>query len=94
MLAQGSAVAPFIYTLFEERPAVPPMRLLGLWRSIIYSAAALIEDGRVLAAAQEERFTRKRHDAGFPAEAIRYCLATGNVDLDQVLTAWCSSRSR
>ncbi|MFZ1102664.1 MAG: carbamoyltransferase [Hyphomicrobiaceae bacterium] len=60
------------------------MRLLGLSAFYHDSAAALIEDGRVVAAAQEERFTRKRHDAGFPAEAIRYCLATGNVDLDQV----------
>ena len=50
------------------------MRLLGLSAFYHDSAAALIEDGRIVAAAQEERFTRKRHDAGFPAEAIRYCL--------------------
>jgi carbamoyltransferase len=43
-----------------------------------------IDHGRVVAAAQEERFTRKQHDAGFPAEAIRNCLATRNVDLDLV----------
>ena len=60
------------------------MRLLGLSAFYHDSAAALVEDGRVVAAAQEERFTRKRHDAGFPAEAIRYCLAAGKVDLDQV----------
>jgi carbamoyltransferase len=60
------------------------MRLLGISAFYHDSAAALVEDGRVVAAAQEERFTRKRHDAGFPAEAIRYCLDAGKVDLDQV----------
>ena len=60
------------------------MRLLGLSAFYHDSAAALVEDGRIVAAAQEERFTRKRHDAGFPAEAIRYCLDAGKVDLDQV----------
>src|SRR5215813_882478 len=60
------------------------MRLLGISAFYHDSAAALIEDGRIVAAAQEERFTRKKHDAGFPAHAIRYCLDTGKVDLDQV----------
>jgi carbamoyltransferase len=60
------------------------IRLLGLSAFYHDSAAALVEDGRVVAAAQEERFTRKRHDAGFPAEAIRYCLRAGKVDLDEV----------
>jgi carbamoyltransferase len=60
------------------------MRLLGLSAFYHDSTAALIEDGRIVAAAQEERFTRKRHDAGFPAEAIRYCLEAGKVDLDEV----------
>ncbi|HXU46927.1 MAG TPA: carbamoyltransferase [Thermoanaerobaculia bacterium] len=41
------------------------------------SAAALIEDGEIVAAAQEERFTRKKHDDGFPSNAVRYCLAEG-----------------
>src|SRR5262245_32434351 len=60
------------------------MRLLGLSAFYHDSAAALVEDGRIVAAAQEERFTRKRHDAGFPAEAIRYCLQAGKADLDQI----------
>jgi carbamoyltransferase len=60
------------------------MRLLGLSAFYHDSAAALLEDGRIVAAAQEERFTRKRHDAGFPAHAIRYCLDAGNVTLDEV----------
>ena len=50
------------------------MRILGISAFYHDSAAALIEDGRIAAAAQEERFTRKKHDAGFPAHAIRYCL--------------------
>jgi carbamoyltransferase len=48
------------------------------------SAAALVEDGRIVAAAQEERFTRKRHDPGFPVEAIKYCLEAGKITLDEV----------
>jgi carbamoyltransferase len=60
------------------------MRLLGVSAFYHDSAAALVADGHIVAAAQEERFTRRRHDAGFPAEAIRYCLRAGNVALDQV----------
>ena len=60
------------------------MRLLGISAFYHDSAAALVEDGRIIAAAQEERFTRKKHDAAFPAHAIRYCLDAGNVDLDRV----------
>jgi len=60
------------------------MRLLGISAFYHDSAAALVEDGRIVAAAQEERFSRKKHDAGFPDAAIRYCLAAGGVDLDGV----------
>jgi carbamoyltransferase len=58
------------------------MRILGLSCFYHDSAAALVDDGRVVAAAQEERFSRKRHDSGFPANAVRYCLdqAGGGVD--------------
>jgi carbamoyltransferase len=51
------------------------------------SAACLLRDGEIVAAAQEERFTRKKHDAGFPALAIEYCLREAGIerkDLDQV----------
>ena len=48
------------------------------------SAAAILEDGRIIAAAQEERFTRKKHDAGFPENAIRYCLEEAGVELSMV----------
>ena len=60
------------------------MRLLGISAFYHDSAAALVEDGHIVAAAQEERFTRKKHDAAFPAHAIRYCLDAGNVDLDGI----------
>ena len=60
------------------------MRLLGISAFYHDSAAALLEDGRIVAAAQEERFTRRKHDPGFPKHAIRYCLDEGKVDLDQV----------
>ncbi len=49
------------------------MRILGLSSFYHDSAAALVEDGKIVAAAQEERFTRKKHDSDFPARAIEYC---------------------
>lgn len=50
------------------------MWILGISAFYHDSAAALIRDGEVVSAAQEERFTRKKHDAGFPVHAVRYCL--------------------
>jgi carbamoyltransferase len=50
------------------------MRILGLSAYYHDSAAALVEDGRLVAAAQEERFTRRKHDPGFPTNAVRFCL--------------------
>ena len=60
------------------------MLILGVSAFYHDSAAALIEDGRIVAAAQEERFTRKKHDAGFPHQAIGYCLQEAGVALDRV----------
>src|SRR5262245_28926044 len=60
------------------------MRLLGISAFYHDSAAALVEDGHIVAAVQEERFTRKKHDAAFPVHAVRYCLDAGKVDLDQI----------
>ena len=60
------------------------MRILGISAFYHDSAAALIEDGRIAAAAQEERFTRKKHDSGFPAHAIRYCLEDSGGGLEGV----------
>ncbi|PTW60617.1 carbamoyltransferase [Breoghania corrubedonensis] len=50
------------------------------------SAAALVGDGRIVAAAQQERFSRIRHDSGFPEDAIRYCLATAGIRLGDLST--------
>ena len=60
------------------------MRILGLSAFYHDSAAALLVDGELVAAAQEERFTRKKHDASFPEHALAYCLQEGGIDLDQV----------
>jgi len=61
--------------------------ILGISAFYHDSAAALVVDGRIVAAAQEERFTRKKHDADFPARAVDYCLQEGGLqpsDLDYV----------
>jgi len=60
------------------------VRILGLSAFYHDSAAALIEDGRIVAAAQEERFSRKKHDARFPVNALRYCLQEARCGLDGV----------
>ncbi|MDA0306583.1 MAG: carbamoyltransferase [Proteobacteria bacterium] len=60
------------------------MRILGVSAFYHDAAAALIEDGRIVAAAQEERFTRKKHDAAFPEHAIRFCLEQAGCGLDGV----------
>ena len=56
------------------------MNILGISAFYHDSAACLVRDGEVVAAAQEERFTRKKHDARFPQHAIDYCLAEGGID--------------
>ena len=64
------------------------MRILGISCFYHDAAAALVDDGRLIAAAEEERFSRKKHDSGFPQEAIRYCLEAGGLtaqDLDHVV---------
>lgn len=64
------------------------MNILGLSAFYHDSAACLVQDGRIVAAAQEERFTRRKHDPGFPLHAVQYCLAAGGVrpnDLDVVV---------
>ena len=60
------------------------MRILGISAFYHDSAAALVDDGRIVAAAQEERFTRKKHDASFPRRAIEYCLGASGGSLDEV----------
>jgi carbamoyltransferase len=60
------------------------MRILGISAFYHDSAAALVEDGRIVAAAQEERFTRKKHDASFPHNAIGYCLDAVGANLSEI----------
>lgn len=60
------------------------MNILGISAYYHDSAAALVVDGRIVAAAQEERFTRKKHDAGFPTNAIKYCLSEAKLSLSEV----------
>ncbi|MEG4106770.1 carbamoyltransferase [Microcoleus sp. S13_C5] len=60
------------------------MNILGISAYYHDSAAALIRDGEIIAAAQEERFSRKKHDARFPKNAIAYCLKEGNIDLREL----------
>jgi carbamoyltransferase len=60
------------------------MRVLGISAFYHDSAAALVEDDRIVAAAQEERFSRKKHDPSFPRNAISYCLDEANVKLDEL----------
>jgi len=60
------------------------MKILGISCYYHDSAACLIDSGTIVAAAQEERFTRKKHDAGFPNNAVRYCLAEGKVGGDEL----------
>jgi carbamoyltransferase len=60
------------------------MRILGISAFYHDSAAALVEDGRVIAAAQEERFTRKKFDANYPRHAIDYCLNHARLKLKDI----------
>ena len=60
------------------------MRILGISAFYHDSASALIDNGYIVAAAQEERFTRKKHDADFPTNAITYCLTEGGVNLNEI----------
>src|SRR5437764_399820 len=60
------------------------MRILGISAFYHDSAAALIDDGMVVAAAQEERFTRKKFDPNYPRHAIDYCLTAGEVALADI----------
>ena len=60
------------------------MIVLGISAFYHDSAAALLRDGKVIGAAQEERFTRKKHDAGYPKNAIEYCLKEGGITLSEV----------
>ena len=55
------------------------MYILGITAFYHDSAACLLKDGEIIAAAQEERFTRKKHDQNFPSNAIQYCLKEASI---------------
>ncbi|HET6250467.1 MAG TPA: carbamoyltransferase N-terminal domain-containing protein, partial [Tepidisphaeraceae bacterium] len=61
-----------------------PTYVLGISAYYHDSAAALLVDGWIRAAAQEERFTRKKHDSGFPSHAINYCLSEAGISASQL----------
>ena len=64
------------------------MYILGISAFYHDSAACLVKDGEILSAAQEERFTRKKHDPRFPRNAVKYCLEEARIpaqDLDFVV---------
>ncbi len=60
------------------------MRILGISAFYHDSAAAVIENGKILSAAQEERFTRKKHDPAFPTNAVKYCLDYAGFTIDEL----------
>ena len=60
------------------------MYILGLSAFYHDSAAVLIKDGKIVAAAQEERFSRKKHDSGFPERSIKYCLEEAGITLEEI----------
>ncbi len=60
------------------------MYILGISAFYHDSAACIIKDNEIVAAAQEERFTRKKHDSGFPHHAIKYCLSEANITASQI----------
>jgi carbamoyltransferase len=62
----------------------PPINILGISCFYHDSAAALVRNGEIIAAAQEERFSRKKHDFAFPAQAIAYCLREGGITADDL----------
>ncbi|MBU43839.1 MAG: hypothetical protein CMN76_11515 [Spirochaetaceae bacterium] len=60
------------------------MRIIGISAFYHDSAAALVEDGQILAAAQEERFSRRKHDPSFPSESLNWILDQHNLDIDDI----------
>ena len=60
------------------------MKVIGISAYFHDSSAALVIDGEVVAAAQEERFTRLKHDSGLPVQAVRFCLEQGGLTIDEI----------
>ena len=60
------------------------MKILGISCFYHDAAACIVDDGIIVAAAQEERFTRKKHDENFPFNAVKYCLAEAGLTVNQI----------
>ena len=60
------------------------MIILGISGLYHDAAAAIVIDGRIVAAAQEERFTRKKHDPRFPSHAVQYCIKQAEIEVDDI----------
>ena len=71
-------------TAKPQRPGAPSVHILGISAFYHDSAACLVRDGEILAAAQEERFTRKKHDAAFPTQAVAYCLREAGITAEEL----------
>jgi len=87
-LGAGGTVLPGRPTRWPRPHGSPELNILGISCYFHDAAAALLVDGQLIAAAEEERFSRKKHDYGFPERAIDFCLRTGGVtagDLDYVV---------
>jgi carbamoyltransferase len=83
-VAQGSAnrlACALTYSTIPDHAAVPPTYVLGISAFYHDSAAALLRDGEIVAAASEERFTRKKGDPDFPARAVEYCLREAGIEV-------------
>ena len=60
------------------------MYIIGISCFYHDSSACILKDGRIIAAAEEERFTRRKHDTRFPIDAIKYCLEEAKITIEQV----------
>ena len=60
------------------------MKIIGISSYYHDSAAALVDNHEIISAAQEERFTRVKHDASFPTNAIKFCLKNKNLDINEI----------
>jgi len=69
---------------FERLAKKPQLNIIGISAGYHDSACCLLQDGELVAAVQEERFTRKKHDASFPKFAVEYCLGEGELSIGDV----------
>jgi carbamoyltransferase len=73
-----------LHLSFTHSSRIKPLYIIGISAFYHDSAACLLKNGEIVAAAQEERFTRKKHDAGFPHHAIQYCLKEAGISATQI----------